>query len=419
MKQSLTFSLLLVAFNLFAQSKSVYLSENRFDLNAETFHFPEQDFNIIGFGAYHGSAKTEQVALQLIQSLVKDKLLNYYLPETDFSTAYFFNQFMETGDTILLKDLVTYYGIGVPQERTIEVYEKWKALKKINDQLSDSSKLKVVGIDFIRNYRYPSKHLLTLIDDQKKELILLKPIRQMVELDTTTFALGDLSYAYHQLKRFVDDYEANQDKYQKQITNIAEFQHLIHNLKGTFDLENRDREQILYDNYLALDALFDLKNHPQFLRIGFFHIEKSREGKEGDASFFTKLIENKIYPKEKVISIIGYLTESTVVWGENFDDEGEYIGYNTEAGFGIGDYEKEYFRGIQHLKDAKISDKTLFRLNQNGTPYDAPEPDLIEIVMTDDPSNSAAVKGIPTTAFLDYAVLISGSVASRPIFEMK
>ena len=132
-----------------------------------------------------------------------------------------------------------------------------------------------------------------------------------------------------------------------------------------------------------------------------------------------RLIENKIYSRNKVLSIIGYLTESKVVWDEKYDDEGNYVGHTTEAAYGIGDYEKEYFRGIQNLKDSKTSTKTLFRLNKSNSPYFAIEPDLIEIVMTDEKSNGEAVKGMSTLDFLDYAVLISDSKASTPIFEMK
>ena len=153
--------------------------------------------------------------------------------------------------------------------------------------------------------------------------------------------------------------------------------------------------------------------------MGFSHLEKSREGKEGYPYFFTRLIENNIYKKEEVISVIGYLTNSEVLWDELYDDNGKYKGFTTEAGFGIGDYEKEYFRGIDNLKKTKISDQTLFRLNAKNTPYSDNMPDLIDIIMTDEKSNSEAVKGMSTTEFIDYAILISDSPASKPIYELK
>ena len=107
-----------------------------------------------------------------------------------------------------------------------------------------------------------------------------------------------------------------------------------------------------------------------------------------------------------------------MLWGRVLDDNGTYKDYNTEGGYGIGDYEKEYFLGIDKLKKTKISDITLFRLNQKDTPYSDGIPDLMEIVMTDEKSNGELVKGKSTTEFLDYAVLISNSKASVPIEEM-
>ena len=135
--QKLLLALLsIVLFQSCSQSKSDYLKTNRFDLNLNNLIFPENDFNIIGFGAYHGSAKTEEAELALITALTKNKAIDYYLPETDFSIAHYFNKYLKTGDTILLKDLVTVAGTRVEQERTVEVYEKWKKLKIINDNLA-------------------------------------------------------------------------------------------------------------------------------------------------------------------------------------------------------------------------------------------------------------------------------------------
>ena len=129
------------------QTKTSCLEKNRFNLTSSDFDFPQKDFKIIGFGAYHGSAKTELTEYTLLKSLTKDGTIKYYLPETDFSIGHFFNQYLKTGDTLLLKDLIYNYGTRVPQEKSIETYEKWKEIKKLNDNLSQKNKLTVVGID--------------------------------------------------------------------------------------------------------------------------------------------------------------------------------------------------------------------------------------------------------------------------------
>ncbi|TCI84541.1 hypothetical protein [Tenacibaculum sp. M341] len=416
MKKATILLLIFLILQSCKQTKADYLANNRFNVEDTNFEFPQKDFKIIGFGAYHGSVKTEDVELKLLTSLLKSKSIKYYLPETDFSIAHYFNKYLQNGDTLLLKDLVTIYGNRVPQERTIEVYEKWKKLKTINDQLPDQDKLNVVGIDYQVNYKYTSKHILELVNDTKNELAPIQTIQDMVKTDTTSFVLGDLSYAYKVLKDFVNDYETNQDKYNPFISDKKTLDHIVKNIKISFGKE--DRETIIYNNYIDLSVVYNFKQTPQFLRMGFAHIKKARDGADGYPYFFTRLIENNIYPKEEIISVIGYFTDSKVVWDEVYDKQGNYTGYTVEAGFGIGDYEKEYFRGIQHLKDSKISDKTLFRLNKKDSPYAINEPDLIEVIMQDEKSNGEAVKGMSTLAFLDYAVLISDSKESIPIYEM-
>jgi hypothetical protein len=418
MRKLFILPLIFVILQSCTQTKIDYLHKNRFNLTASKFEFPQKDFNLIGFGAYHGSAETENVELKLLQSLTKDGIIKYYLPEVDYSTAHFFNHFLQTGDTTLLKELVQYNGYHTPQERTIEFYEKWKKIKLLNDSLPRQSKIKVIGIEWIRNYEYVSKHLLELVKDDNESLIAIKEIEKMVQSDTTTYSLGASSFAYHKLKELIADYEGNKYLYRLKIKDVKLFEYLLKNIKISFE-SKVEREKVIYENYLTLDSMYNFKHNPQFMRVGIFHIKKSRQGKKGYPSFFARLIENGIYPKDKVLSIHGYFMNSKVVWDETYDDRGNYSGYTVEAGYGIGDYEKEFFRGIQHLKDSKISDKTLFRLNKKDSPYAENEPDLIEVIMQDEKSNGKAVKGMSTLDFIDYAILISDSKESKPIYEMK
>ena len=419
MNKSILICLLLSTLFSFSQTKKEYLTKQRFDLHDTSFSFPQKDFKIIGFGAYHGSVKTEATAINLLQSLLRSTDIAYYLPETDYSVAHYFEQFLKTGDTLLLKDLVIHYGTNVPQERSIAVYKKWKKLKEINDQLPSYKKLKVIGIDILTNYKYTTKHLLELLDENQIQSEALNELQQMIKLDTTDYSTRYDSYSKGVLKRFISDVDKRSIIYKSSINDTVTWNHIVKNIKITFTNFSRLREPTIYQNYIDLSVRFDFRNNPQFLRMGFSHLEKSREGKEGYPYFFTRLIENNIYKKEEVISVIGYLTNSEVLWDELYDDNGKYKGFTTEAGFGIGDYEKEYFRGIDNLKKTKISDQTLFRLNAKNTPYSDNMPDLIDIIMTDEKSNSEAVKGMSTTEFIDYAILISDSPASKPIYELK
>ncbi len=415
-----TFLIFLIAISTFqvqAQTKKAYLQTHRYDIQDDQFLFPEDDFKIIGFGAYHGSAKTEEVEHCLLNALTSEGKIKYYLPETDYSTAHYYDRYLKTGDETLLKDLVYHSGVSVPQERTIEVFEKWRNLKKLNDALPAEDQLTVVGVDIIVTYKYSIKHILALLPKEAQEFKAVKDLKKALDDPNTDFSSFQDSAGKLLVKAFVTDVDARPEAYHQVVKDKAVFDHILKNIRVTLGVFSGKREATIYSNYIHLSTIYDFDQNPQFMRIGFAHLEKEREGKH--ASFFTQLIEKGVYKREEVISVIGYLTKSEVLWDQLYDDAGEYTGYTTEAGFGIGDYEDEYFRGIQQLKDTKISDMTLFQLNDVNTPYSNNEPDLIEVILSSGPSNGERVAGKSTTAFLDYAILISESKASTPIEEMK
>lgn len=398
----------------FSQSKNEYLKNNRFDLLKSNFEFPQKDFKIIGFGAYHGSQETENVENILLQKLIQNKKIKYYLPETDFGIAYYFNLYLKSGDTILLKDLVKHYGNRVPQEKTIETYNKWKNIKKINDNQLPINRIEVVGVDMIVTYKYTSKLLIDFFQAEKGKYKSYDTLVEMVKIDTTDYSPNYDSYSKSVLKNFLIEYENNKTYFQSISKNQKITDNLIENINLTF--KKREREKTIFENYLHLSQVYDFKSNPQFVRMGFFHIEKDREN--NNPSFFTRLIENNIFKKEDVVSIAGFLTKSRVLWDLKYDPKKNYIGYTTEGGYGIGDYWKEYFKGIKKLKRNKLSNLTLYQLNNENSPYKKNQTDLMEIKLFLKKSNKNDLKDKTTTDYFDYAVLISNSKASKPIEEL-
>ncbi|MEY4834724.1 MAG: hypothetical protein RI980_839 [Bacteroidota bacterium] len=414
MKIRILIALVVFIQSAFSQSKDAYLKNNRFDLLKSNFEFPQKDFKIIGFGAYHGSQETENVENILLEKLIQNKKIKYYLPETDFGIAYYFNQYLKSGDTILLKDLVKHYGNRVPQEKTIETYNKWKKIKKINDNQLPINRIEVVGVDMIVTYKYTSKLLIDFFQAEKGKYKSYDTLVEMVKIDTTDYSPNYDSYSKSVLKNFLTEYENNKTYFQSISKNLKITDNLIENINLTF--KKRERERTIYENYLHLSQVYDFKSNPQFVRMGFFHIEKDREN--NNPSFFTRLIENNIYKKEGVISIAGFLTKSRVLWDLKYDPKKNYIGYTTEGGYGIGDYWKEYFKGIKKLKNNKLSNLTLYQLNNENSPYKKNQTDFMEIKLFLKKSNKNDLKGKTTTDYFDYAVLISNSKASKPIEEL-
>ena len=107
-----------------------------------------------------------------------------------------------------------------------------------------------------------------------------------------------------------------------------------------------------------------------------------------------------------------------MLWDLKYDEKKKYIGYTTEGGYGIGDYWKEYFKGINKLKNNRLSNLTLYRLNNENSPYKKNQTDLMEIKLFLKKSNKNDLKGKTTTDYFDYAILISNSKANKPIEEL-
>ena len=130
------------------------------------------------------------------------------------------------------------------------------------------------------------------------------------------------------------------------------------------------------------------------------------------------MIENTIYERNRVITINAYLTSSKSLGKKVYDEEGNYKSYSTYSGSDLDDHWKSRYKGIRHLKKAKLSDLTLFTLNRKSSPY-ANKADLIEIKIPFKDYNSVDLEGKNTLQFIDYALLIVNSKEQIPIEEMK
>lgn len=397
----------------YAQNKYEYLQQNKYDL-VHGFTIPEKKISIVGFGAYHGSSKTEDAEIILVSSLINSHNLKYYIAETDLSIAHFLNEYLKSGDDLLLKDIVDHYGVRIPQERTLEVMEKWKRLKTINDSLPAKKKITVLGPDPIVTYKYTYKHLLSLISNTTKWETANR-LKKTIETDTTDFSPYYDSFSKNELKDFVRDYNSNSKKYISFIKNIHEFNYLISLITTSFQDYNREEE--IFKNYNSLYKIYNLKNETQYVRYGFSHLLKSDI--KTFSPFFSRLVKSKLYPKQKIITILGYLNTSEVILKNIFDDNGNYIESVTDNKESTGDSKSSYYKGISELKKLKTSDLVLFKINSftNRNPYKQTGcSDLIELVRNK--SSNMDFSSLSTCDFIDYALLISNSKASRSIYSL-
>ncbi len=395
---------------VYAQKKTeTYLKANRQDLLVQdSLSFGEA--RIIGFGALHGSARTEEVEQILLKNWAKGEGKKYYYPETDYCTARYFQEYVRTGDEALLKELVQEYGARVPQEKTIEVFEKWKKLRILFVQ----NEVDIAGIDKIASYRFSVREL-TKQTRESAGLAYMDTLRGLLkEKEVNWMAYYSASRVRKLLEAFVRDYDLHTNKYLPHIADTLLFNHVVKNLRNTF--HRTGREQVMYENYLWLQTNRVAHEKSGFFRMGVYHIMKSRIN--GSPTFFSLLLENGKFTPAQVLSIQGFLTDSRVLWDTRYVDA-VYSGHSTKGGYGISDHAFEHFKGIRHLKKNRLSSVTLYLLNKDDSPYKKPgNLDLVKLKRLLGSGFWTPDKRKSTTDYIDYAILITDSGASRPLEEM-
>jgi len=301
----------------FSQPQNDYLKANSFDISSQVGPLSKEDFKIMGFGAYHGSAKTDETEIILLDTLVNSQKIKYYLPETDFSLGHYFNQYIESGDDTLLRELVFQYGKRVPQEESIECYNKWEKLREIFRSQAKDDQILVIGIDAIYSYAFTAKHLLSIIGAKHSDY---QSFRKLNDLYHSPSKFDDLSKneLFDIFKECLEEYEQNESDFLSFTTDKYALIHIMDNIRDIINKKNR--ESIIFENYVRLMPIYDFEIKPQFARFGFFHLLKSRDCQY--PSFFTLLIENNIYYSEEIITIMGYLSKSRVLWDMKYSPNG-------------------------------------------------------------------------------------------------
>ena len=155
--------------------------------------------------------------------------------QTDFSTAHYYNEFTQTFDTLNLKSPIVQNGVHLNQVRTIEVYNKWKRLKTLDDALTKENRLTVVSVNVLTSYKYTVKHILKLVDEEFTKSPI-DEIQKIATVDTTNYDVDGRKEVYKKLKILVEDYQKNQNDYQAFINDRAVFEPIIKNLNISFIL---------------------------------------------------------------------------------------------------------------------------------------------------------------------------------------
>ncbi|SEG29023.1 hypothetical protein [Sphingobacterium lactis] len=107
------------------------------------------DSQVFLFGEVHGFAGNQEMDLNFLKYLHKNEGVRYYIAEIDSTHANKLNQFLHlpSKDLGLLKEVVTAIKRRIPQQSSEELLRKWDNIYDYNQELADSLKISVIGID--------------------------------------------------------------------------------------------------------------------------------------------------------------------------------------------------------------------------------------------------------------------------------
>jgi hypothetical protein len=156
---------LYISNKLFLESKNddniSYLSKNNVQIsnsiNEKLFDTDFYKSQVFLLGEIHGYADNQVIDREMLFFLNKKIGIKYYISEMDSLTAKKLNSFLleKQKNKVVLKEVVENIKQRIPQQSSQELLEKWSSIYDYNQNLVDSLKITVIGID--KNFDDDSK----------------------------------------------------------------------------------------------------------------------------------------------------------------------------------------------------------------------------------------------------------------------
>lgn len=133
----------------YLKHNKIILNNNAYDTEKQLFDEDTYASNLILLGESHGLADVQTIDKFLFLHLNQKTGLRYYVAEMDSIRANMLNHFLykTEKDTVLLKQVVLAIKQRIPQQSSMELYQKWLDIYDYNQTLPDSQKIAVIGID--------------------------------------------------------------------------------------------------------------------------------------------------------------------------------------------------------------------------------------------------------------------------------
>ena len=413
-----------------------YLVKNSYgvDLLKPEFQFEDEFYanSLFFFGFIHGSEKPQILDLELLKALNKHGV-KYYAPEVDYSLAYFFNQYLNTGNEKFLDFACKNYLSRVPQDASIQFKNKWKELYAYNQVVDVENQITIIGLDQEYSAEITLTHLAFIAPTELTGISIIDSLKHFKNLEFEEFSIISGKPVYKSGKTWDDFFGTEKTRYFKKFKAAYEKDStLILNHFGAYanDLKHlmsqpqfRNRESVIFNNFKALSLPLIEKGEKIYSNFGYYHIQ---QGNVNGNSPLAKLMKDSC--DVNLVTIIGMMTRSECLKKRKFTADGnihikevkfrkaQYNGYKTSKSYdGDGLFEK--VNGIKTLK--KISgtnDIMLFKLDGSDSPFTST---MKFADFSRGGKNWKVDKNLAATDYFQYIILIQNSKSNIPLEEEK
>ncbi len=410
--------LLLLSFvscRLLAQSDSSYNSvphqpvqldaANPFPLFDDSFYRNQ----LFLLGESHGFQSPQAVDLALLRHLNQRVGLRHYLAEVDASQARLLNQYLQTGDTTLLRRVFSRWVKQKAQWGNADFYRKIQRIRGLNQTLPNRRHIRFVGIDRIQDNALAADHLSSLLATAR----LSSDDRSVV--DTLLIQLSGNrpdSVVGATVLPLLNRFKADSATYQRILkSTYTETRQLLTNIGWLKTIPSR--EATLFANFT--EVLPSLNGEKLYGLWGFFHVLQEKPVNSGKP-LACRIRESNLYLHDKIVSItFAYLDSFMMLPSSYLPVEARVPGQRlSPVSLFNNDGKMMHTEGIDVMRRlTQPHSVTLFALDRPGsfartTPlrirYSSAMAQRIEF----NPS-------LPMTAYFQYVMLVRDSPMTEPL----
>ncbi len=307
-------------------NKTLKTSSSRISMNYSQedysgFSSDLKDNRVFLAGELHGIQENYTLRLNLLMYLNENAGVNYYLAEMGYSSSYFINKYLETGEEKYL--YVVANSIIGSYDYSQDDVNFWKDLYKYNQSLPKEKRIKVVGLDIEHQFWLAVMQLNDIVEDVnlggEMETVLGKLEYYSAAMCPSIADSRDIlqNVKNIQTKNVLEvvadlreDYNANPEKY-KNVLPEEDYQDFVFVLNNITDTEriytnrrnkeyfNKEREKAIYKNFLRTHEMYS--DGKFFGQWGSFHVLQKSDNHE---ERFAQYLNGDDSPvKDEVISI--------------------------------------------------------------------------------------------------------------------